>query len=118
VLHVKHKVVTGQRSQTRAQAQLAKVKENIDLHADRYRHARKAHLTLFGPGNWEKTLKELQKEDLQLLTSHQDEDLLTSKDGPREGYRMTSWIYMAPSATDTQSPEYIEGIFVTFYIRS
>jgi hypothetical protein len=66
-------------------------------------------LRLSGPGEWENTLKELHKDDVRVLSAHQDEDVMALKDGPREGYRKVSWIYTAPSATDTHSPEFIEG---------
>jgi hypothetical protein len=100
--------VTGQHAQTRAYAQVMRAQELIDLYAARYRRARSAYVALGGAIDDKSELKELRKEDVRVLTSPQSESMMTL-DQLGEGYRQVSWIYLAPSSTNTNSPEYLEG---------
>ena len=53
-----------------------------------------------GPGDWEDTLRALKDGDIRTMATHQDETTRTARAGPREGYRMVSWIYVAPGDTE------------------
>lgn len=98
----------GQHAATRAQAVIERSQKNIDMFAERYRRSRHAYI-LLGGGSGE--LRELKDGDIRSLSAHQDAEVMTQRDGPREGHRTVSWIYTVPGAVAATSLEKDEGDF-------
>lgn len=95
--HVRH-----QGANTRARADVAKQDARKDRAAATYRRAYGAKLALSGPGDWQRTLKPLQDQDIRHMT--EDEPALVSKkrkapDGVGEGRRKVSWIWQGADAS-------------------
>jgi hypothetical protein len=107
----KHREVRGQRPNTRARALLDKAEAKTGAAAERYRCARRAYFELVGPGEWEQTLKVLNKSDIRSMAEDEDEDEQQSRrSGPHEGYRLVSWIWMAPGVSTDGDSEMHDGI--------
>lgn len=104
--------VRGQHSNTRARTLLNKAEARTEGIAARYRAARKYHLILAGPGEWENVLKPLQPQDIRSLSATEDDAIRTRRDGLGEGHRTLSWIWITagtPHANDTSDMD--EGRF-------
>jgi hypothetical protein len=106
----KHKEARGVGMNTRAQSLVDTAQKKVRECVSTYRHSRVAYLALSGPGEWEKTLQELRDEDVRFLSSHQDEAVMGLRDGPREGVRLVSWIYIAGGVVDSSTPEFNQGM--------
>jgi hypothetical protein len=106
--------VRGQRANTRANALVERSQARTNAISARYRDARAAYLKLHGPGEWEQHLKELKKDDIRPLVDHEEEPEKTAsqkrKQGPREGHRTLSWIWMAPGVVANDSEEMHSGM--------
>ncbi len=118
-LHKYKKVnVRHQGANTRARADIHKQEERRDYAAATYRRARRAKLALSGPGDWERTLRELRDCDIRHMS---DDDPIQAakrrkKDTPGvgEGHRTMSWIWRGAdgdneSATDSLRVEWIKA---------
>jgi hypothetical protein len=114
------KNITGQRASTQARTMQKGIDGRVKLAAAKYRSAHAAHLALIGPGEWEKTLRELRPDDVRALneralTEQEKEDRRvlrrraglqnegefqieeTTTGGPGEGFRTLSWIWLQTS---------------------
>ncbi|KAF9512226.1 hypothetical protein BS47DRAFT_1297932, partial [Hydnum rufescens UP504] len=91
-------LLSGQNPNTRAQTLLNKAEARMNRIAMRYSVARKSYLTLAGSGEWESVLKPLGKDDLCALSAHEDDAARRPRDGPGEGHRTLSWIWITPAA--------------------
>ncbi|KAJ7092018.1 hypothetical protein B0H15DRAFT_922120 [Mycena belliarum] len=118
---------SGQRALTRGQGILRQI--NIKIHAAklRYRYARQALLKLKGHGDWEKTYRVLQDDDVRALNARslreeeQAHDELLGALGVAvgieergalamgEGHRTLSWIWYMSSALDKDDKKLHEG---------
>jgi hypothetical protein len=130
------KNISGQYRLTRTRALQHRVDVNVHTAKTRYRHSRKALLTLQGHGQWEETLKELRDEDVRALnertlTKHEKVEREqrmatghTTADDTREGVLVTgvrgegkrtlSWIWLTVGGAD-DSPEMHEGSLSTVF---
>jgi hypothetical protein len=106
--------VRGQRANTHANVLVEKSQAQTNAVAARYRDARAAYLKLEGPGIWEQQLQELKKEDVRPMVDHEEDPGKTAKrkrkEGPREGHRILSWIWMAPGVVADDSNEMHAGV--------
>ncbi|KAH7904972.1 hypothetical protein BJ138DRAFT_1118902 [Hygrophoropsis aurantiaca] len=66
----------GQQEGTRSRTLIDGVQQRVQLHADKYRHARARKLLLTGPGNWELVLRELLPSDAR---SYVDPEVLAKQ---------------------------------------
>ena len=105
--------VRGQHANTRMRALLAGAEEKTMMFASRYRRARLAYARLMGPGDWECILKPLNDADIRPVSSHQDDEGLTARTGPREGHRRVSWIYMMPGGSE-DSIQLSDGVLCAY----
>lgn len=108
----KHKEARGVGMNTRAQSLINSAQKKVRECVSTYRCSRLAYLAIRGRGEWEQTLRELHDEDVRSLSSHQDESVMQSRDGPREGQRIVSWIYTTGGATELSTPEFNQGMCV------
>ncbi len=98
--------VRHQGPNTRARADISKQEERRDYAAATYRRARRAKLALSGPGDWERTLRELRDDDIRHMTD--DDPLHTAKrrkkdtPGVGEGHRTMSWIWRGADASSSE----------------
>ncbi|KAI0694816.1 hypothetical protein C8Q76DRAFT_634374 [Earliella scabrosa] len=94
--------VRHQGPNTRARADLDKQDERKLRAVERYRRARRAFLALSGPGEWEKTLRVLNDDDVRHMTDDDPHTTLIkrkrSNKGPAEGRRKVSWIWQGADA--------------------
>jgi hypothetical protein len=130
----KIKNITGQRANTRARTLQNNIDKKVKLSVAKYRCARQAYLALVGPGEWEDTLRLLDKADVRALnerslTEHEKEERRqlrlrvglpneddqfaveeTTVGGAGEGHRRLSWIWFRPSGDDDEdNPAMNEG---------
>jgi hypothetical protein len=110
LMRYKHKEARGVGMNTRAQSLIDTAQKKVREYVATYRHSRSAYLALSGPGEWEKTLRELHDGDVRFLSSHQDEPTMGKRDGPREGERLVSWIYTTGGMIDSSTLEFDQGI--------
>ena len=112
--------VRGQRANTRANSLVEKSQARTNAVAARYRDARDAYFKLEGPGPWEQQLQVLKKEDIRPMVDHEEIRQKTTrqkeKEGPREGHRTLSWIWMAPGIVADDSEEMHAGMCITFIL--
>lgn len=105
--------VRGQRANTRANTLVEKSQSRTNAIAARYRDARDAYFKLEGSGAWEQQLQILKKEDIRPMVDHEERPQKSAaqmrKEGPREGHRVLSWIWMAPSIVNDDSDEMHAG---------
>lgn len=105
--HFKDRFVHGQGPNTRARSVIKKAQDKVDEHADRYRRARAALVslsTILGKAGWEGTLKTLADEDVRQMTE--------GMPGQSEGKRTLSWIWRTTPLVgpeDVDDPELQEG---------
>ena len=95
--------VRNQGPNTRAQAELAQQRVRRDRAAARYRRARRARLSLEGPGAWELEFQVLHDEDVRGVGDDEPQSVLqrqrqSASSGPGEGRKKMSWIW---NASDT-----------------
>ena len=105
----KHDQVRGQRPNTRVRALLDKAEARTNGIASRYRDARSRYQVLVGPGEWEAHLKPLRSQDIRTMSAAEDESERGPRDGPGEGHRTLSWIWMVTGAAESDSPDMHEG---------
>ncbi|KAI9070330.1 hypothetical protein FKP32DRAFT_1558146, partial [Trametes sanguinea] len=101
--------VRHQGPNTRVRADLASQDERKARAVDKYRRARRAMLTLSGPGEWEGRFRRLEDKDVRGL-EEDDPDALAKRKrkrgddpGPAEGHRTMSWIWNASDAHGSDS---------------
>ena len=124
------KNISGQHKSTRARALQHRVDVKVYNSTTRYRHSRKALLTLRGPGEWERTLQVLLDGDVRALNEREltqrekEQREFRTANGMRtaddsregiavvgalgEGRRTLSWIWLTVSIDD-DSPEMHDG---------
>ena len=77
--------------------------------------ARKSHLTLTGPGEWETVLKPLESKDIQSLAAPEDDGIGTHREGLGEGHRTLSWIWISAGTTSLDdAPDMHKGKSLLF----
>ena len=69
MVYFKNKNIRGQREGTRSRAIIDRVHKQAIQFVQKYRAARRAKLTLEGPGAWEAVYRELQNEDIRGFAS-------------------------------------------------
>lgn len=69
MVYFKNKNIRGQREGTRSRAIIDRVHSRAVRHVQKYRAARRAKLSLEGPGVWENTYQELRNEDVRGFAS-------------------------------------------------
>lgn len=124
MIHIRTRLVQYKRYEVRHVGPNTRCNELIKNHenrihrmANKYRRARKAIMSLLGPGEWEEELKELKAEDLRGL---EDDDVVTEErkreqrrkrrkknnlPTPAEGSRVQSWIWSGVSEGNSQYSE-------------
>jgi hypothetical protein len=106
--------VRGQHANTRARTLLNKAEARTEAIASRYRVARACYQALAGSGEWENVLKPLRLQDIRTLSSHEDDIERTRRDGPGEGHRMLSWIWVTTGSVESDAPDMHEGKLTQF----
>ncbi|GJE98768.1 CxC2 domain-containing protein [Phanerochaete sordida] len=123
-LHVKSRLLNFKGRHVRHQRPNTAMRRRLDANdakiialAEKYRAARRAKLALAGPGEWEREHRPLAREDVRTLTAddwsrrktkrprrnpkaNENTAAGTSDEGPTEGRRQTSWIWMAADGQD------------------
>ncbi|KAI9056786.1 hypothetical protein FKP32DRAFT_1615644 [Trametes sanguinea] len=102
--------VRHQGPNTRVRADLSTQDARKDRAVNKYRRARRAKLTLSGPGDWERELRPLDDRDVRGIEDDDPDEVAKrkrkrgDKDGPAEGHRILSWIWCA---ADSKNPDAI-----------
>ncbi|KAF7793609.1 hypothetical protein EIP86_004723 [Pleurotus ostreatoroseus] len=109
-LHIRSRLAVNKARNVRHQGANTRARRKIDVNesrigalADKYRAARRAKLSLAGPGDWEKQWRILDRSDVRTLAIQDNFANLTAEETVRqisEGRRTTSWIWMT---ADSQS---------------
>ncbi|KAF7798643.1 hypothetical protein EIP86_009867 [Pleurotus ostreatoroseus] len=109
-LHIRSRLAVDKTRNVRHQGANTRARRKIDVNeskigalADKYRAARRAKLSLTGPGDWEKRWRTLDRSDIRTLMVQDNFVSRTAEEALRqisEGRRTTSWIWMT---ADSQS---------------
>ncbi|KAF7795842.1 hypothetical protein EIP86_007009 [Pleurotus ostreatoroseus] len=109
-LHIRSRLAVNKARNVRHQGANTRARRKIDVNeskigalADKYRAARRAKLSIAGPGDWEKQWRVLDRSDVRTLAVQDNFANMTAEETVRqisEGRRTTSWIWMT---ADSQS---------------